>query len=285
MKLSLKDLGAPVIAVQARAAKGKGKRVESAQTLTPSRKNKGSAAPQDFQQMLTQQFQTAPGPTAFSHPVDTPTPVAEKSTAEKKRNRVVETPSSASAESHAKPVGREPERAVAAFIRSEKDTAPPNVPMPVQVESPASTAAFTVVTAAATPLARMLETAVEDSGLRVGVMSHAAHINIEVPGGELSLHLRVRGGVAEIELKGADAEVLRASQDVLRVALAGQGIALGRFALSPDPVSAIARVPMPVREVKEVRPTAPGRPRNVATKSSSTANETPRESARIHVNA
>lgn len=281
MKLLLKDLGTPATPAPARAPKGKGKRVEAAPAPTPSRKSKG-AAPHDFQHMLTQQFQPAPMPSVSSAPVETPAPVAHKVTAEKKREAV----SVAAVEGQAKPAVREPERVEAQAVRVEKDVSPPaNVQMPTPLESRTATPAVPLVSAATATVARMVETAVEDAGLRVGVMPHAAHINIEVPGGELSLHLRVRGGVADVELKGPDAEALRASQDVLRVALAGQGIALGRFALATDPVSALARQPTPVREAKEARPTAPGRPRNVGTKPSSTSNEAPRDSARIHVKA
>ncbi|MBX7115540.1 MAG: hypothetical protein K1X64_14520 [Myxococcaceae bacterium] len=281
MKLLLKDLGGPAPAAQARVPKGKSRRLDSALAPTPSRKNKGSPPP-DFQQMLTQQFQPLPKPSAAVERVHAAAGPAEKSTTEKRPGsaRV-----STAAENDAQPALREPERVEFSPPRADKDVASANMPLPALLESRPVSVASQWVTAAAATLTRLAQTAADDVGLRIGVMPHAAHINIEVPGGELSLHLRVRGGVAEVELKGADAEALRASQDALRVALAGQGIALGKFALSPEAPLALVRHPVPAREAKEVRPTAPGRPRNMGAKSASTSNEAPGEPARIHVKA
>ena len=70
---------------------------------------------------------------------------------------------------------------------------------------------------------------VRDEGLNMTVLAHAAHMAIESPNGDLDLHLRVRQGSAEITVGGSMAHLFEARAPEARTALAGEGLALGRF--------------------------------------------------------
>jgi hypothetical protein len=61
------------------------------------------------------------------------------------------------------------------------------------------------------------------------VLPHAAHMAIESPDGDLDLHMRVRQGSAEITVGGSMAHLFEARAPEARAALAGEGLALGRF--------------------------------------------------------
>lgn len=96
--------------------------------------------------------------------------------------------------------------------------------------------------------------ALDDPSLRVSVMPQAAHINIETGGaGDLSLHLRVKDGVADVRLEGAATPLLVPRTDELRVVLATQGIALGSFDVSQDGNSKNEQAYQTREELSEVR--------------------------------
>jgi hypothetical protein len=81
----------------------------------------------------------------------------------------------------------------------------------------------------------LAQPALEDSALRLSVMPQSAHINIDAGGaGDLSLHLRVKDGVADVRLEGAASPLLEPKADELRVVLATEGITLGSFDVSQD---------------------------------------------------
>jgi hypothetical protein len=63
------------------------------------------------------------------------------------------------------------------------------------------------------------------------VLPHAAHMAIESADGDLALHMRVRHGSAEITVGGSMAPLFEARAPEARAALAGEGLALGRFDL------------------------------------------------------
>jgi hypothetical protein len=91
------------------------------------------------------------------------------------------------------------------------------------------------------PAGRVLQAAAEDESLHASALGHTAHVRLRTASGEdLSLHLRVRDGVADVrvetaieqradggEIPRAPRSDLRASE--VRTALAGEGLALGRF--------------------------------------------------------
>jgi hypothetical protein len=78
----------------------------------------------------------------------------------------------------------------------------------------------------AAPLAAQ---ATRDDGLSMNVLPHAAHMSIESADGDLALHMRVREGSAEISVGGSMAHLFDARAPEARAALAGEGLALGRF--------------------------------------------------------
>ena len=74
------------------------------------------------------------------------------------------------------------------------------------------------------------EATLEDSSLRLTVLPHAANLRVSVPdGGDLSVHVRVRDGVANLTVAGNGSESAIAHSSDLRAALAGQGLSLGRI--------------------------------------------------------
>jgi hypothetical protein len=112
--------------------------------------------------------------------------------------------------------------------------AAPQVPLPVHT---AATIAATSAAASdlravahlpaqAAPLAAQ---AARDDGLSMTLLPHAAHMAIESPDGDLALHMRVRQGSAEITVGGSMAHLFDARGPEARAALAGEGLALGRF--------------------------------------------------------
>ena len=86
------------------------------------------------------------------------------------------------------------------------------------------------------PEAALLARAADDPSLRATVMSGRAVLSLDTGGGrELELHLRVKDGVADVRVDGAGAAALDIRPQELRVALAGEGIALGRFDSGQQP--------------------------------------------------
>ncbi len=83
----------------------------------------------------------------------------------------------------------------------------------------------------AAPLAAQ---AARDEGLSMTVLPHSAHMAIESPDGDLAVHLRVRQGSAEITVGGSMAHLFEARAPEARAALAGEGLALGRFDSGPQ---------------------------------------------------
>ena len=74
------------------------------------------------------------------------------------------------------------------------------------------------------------EAVLEDSSLRLTVLAHAANLRVTTPdGGDLSVHVRVRDGVASLTVAGSGSDAAIAHSSDLRAALAGQGLALGRI--------------------------------------------------------
>lgn len=113
--------------------------------------------------------------------------------------------------------------------------------------------------AEAAPLvARMIE----DPGLQVAVLTQAAHFKVEGEDGEsLALHLRVRDGNAEIRIGGSMAPMFEARLPEVQAALAGEGLALGRFDLEHQGGGNQHREPAPSPEERPAPPAAaPYRP-------------------------
>jgi hypothetical protein len=76
----------------------------------------------------------------------------------------------------------------------------------------------------------LLAHAAEDPSLRATVMPERAVLSIDTGGaGELSLHLRVKDGVADVRVAGAAAHTVEMRPAELRAALASEGLTLGSF--------------------------------------------------------
>jgi hypothetical protein len=71
--------------------------------------------------------------------------------------------------------------------------------------------------------------AARDDGLSMTVLPHSAHMAIESPDGDLDLRMRLRQGSAEITVGGSMAHLFDTRAPEARAALAGEGLALGRF--------------------------------------------------------
>jgi hypothetical protein len=78
--------------------------------------------------------------------------------------------------------------------------------------------------------AALVDRAVEDPGLSMNVMPHSAHLSIASDAGDLSLHVRVRDGSADVNVSGSMAPLFDAKAPEVRTVLAGEGLQLGSFA-------------------------------------------------------
>ena len=78
--------------------------------------------------------------------------------------------------------------------------------------------------------AGLVDRANEDPGLSVTVMPHSAHLSIAGDAGDLSLHVRVRDGSADVNVSGTMAPLFDTKAPEVRTVLAGEGLQLGSFA-------------------------------------------------------
>ncbi len=85
-------------------------------------------------------------------------------------------------------------------------------------------------------LARMLPpSAIEDPSLRVALHAHVARMLVDTgDGSALAVEVKVKDGVADLRADGEAAKMLHAREGELRLALAGEGISLGRLDVSAD---------------------------------------------------
>lgn len=74
-----------------------------------------------------------------------------------------------------------------------------------------------------------------DTSAHLALSPHAAHLTVDLPAGDLALHVMVRDGVAQLRGEGAGVVALPASRSELSGALALEGLRLGRYELSPPP--------------------------------------------------
>jgi len=86
----------------------------------------------------------------------------------------------------------------------------------------------------ASPLRSLHELAAADPSLNAAAIGKNAHLRLETGrAGDLTMHLRINDGVADIEVGGAAAEKLGMRSNELRHALAGEGLTLGQFVTRP----------------------------------------------------
>lgn len=112
--------------------------------------------------------------------------------------------------------------------------APSGAPLvvPISIAFPARPDGALVETFPAAPIehSAIFERAVDDPGLSVAVLPHAAHLSIVSRGGDLALHVRVREGTADVNVSGTMAPLFDAKAPEVRTVLAGEGLELGSFA-------------------------------------------------------
>jgi hypothetical protein len=106
--------------------------------------------------------------------------------------------------------------------------------MPTAIANLSATdvAGLATQTAAALPVesAPLLQHAAADSALNMAVLPHAAHLSLLSDDGDLSLHVRVRDGSADVNVSGSMAPLFESRAPEVRSLLADQGLGLGSFA-------------------------------------------------------
>jgi hypothetical protein len=183
-------------------------------------------------------------PTQVPHPTAAPTPTAphsqpphvEPKVAKAAERPVSEPPDLSTSATH-KPtssaptsellLGQNAARLVPTPLVEKPPTAgtaspPPNAISASTVDGPASSAAEQT--------SKLLDRAINDPGLSVAVMPHAAHMNITSTTGDLALHVRVRDGSADVSVSGSMAPLFDSKAPEVRTVLASEGLNLGSFA-------------------------------------------------------
>ncbi len=139
-------------------------------------------------------------------------------------------PAPAPTAAQAAPNGLHADAQMAATLQQAMSQAAPPVHAPATLGTASAAAtdlrAAVHLPADAAPLAAL---AGRDDGLSMTVHPHAAHMAIESPDGDLDLHMRVRQGSADITVGGSMAHLFDTRAPEARAALAGEGLALGRF--------------------------------------------------------
>jgi hypothetical protein len=126
--------------------------------------------------------------------------------------------------------------------RRDRDDLPLAPPLPMSAgPAPALQPTFEVTNPVVAPAAPSIPAALEaflpqlqdDPSLRIALMSNTARVTLETPdAGRVSLQLKVKDGVTEVRASGPAAASLELRTNELRVALAGEGLALGHFDLT-----------------------------------------------------
>jgi hypothetical protein len=78
--------------------------------------------------------------------------------------------------------------------------------------------------------ASIFQRAADEPGLAVTVLPHAAHVSVNADGGDLSLHVRVRDGNADVNVSGSMAPMFESKAPEMRTVLGNQGLGLSSFA-------------------------------------------------------
>jgi hypothetical protein len=126
----------------------------------------------------------------------------------------------------------------------------------------------------------LLQQAAVDSGLSVAVLPHAAHLSLVSDSGDLSLHVRVRDGNADVNVTGSMAPMFDSKAPEVRTVLAGQGIGLGSFATDHQ-----GSQNHPQQSNESVSPDANPYPANPRRQAASGPQVTVNDEGRIHIRA
>ena len=134
---------------------------------------------------------------------------------------------------------------------------------------------------AAEQTSKLVDRAIDDPGLSVAVMPHAAHMSITSTTGDLALHVRVRDGSADVNVSGSLAPLFDSKAPEVRTVLAGEGLSLGSFATDQRGQSQHHQQPSEPGARPDSHPTLP-KPRHT---SSVTSDTDISDDHRIHVTA
>lgn len=160
-------------------------------------------------------------------------------------------------------------------------TAPPREP-PLTTQALQTPPASELPAAVPQALEPFVSQLTEDPSARLVLNANTARLSVDAgESGRLSVQLKVTDGVAELTASGPAAPMLDARQNELRVALAHEGLALGRFDLGHQGHQHQER-PADAREAPEPRRPAPSG--HGPTTTSATA-EPSRRTGGIHVKA
>ncbi|MEA2696236.1 MAG: flagellar hook-length control protein FliK [Myxococcales bacterium] len=81
-----------------------------------------------------------------------------------------------------------------------------------------------------TPAGAFWAQAAEDPSLHGALMNDAARVSLDAgAAGEITLHLRIKDGVADVRFEGTATQALEIRPQELRIALASEGLSLGGF--------------------------------------------------------
>jgi hypothetical protein len=128
---------------------------------------------------------------------------------------------------------------------------------------------------------KLVDRAIDDPGLSVAVMPHAAHMAIASTTGDLALHVRVRDGSADVNVSGSMAPLFDSKAPEVRTVLAGEGLNLGSFATDQQGQSQHHHQPSEAAVRSDPRPTLP----NSRSTSGVTSDTDISDEHRIHVTA
>jgi hypothetical protein len=77
--------------------------------------------------------------------------------------------------------------------------------------------------------------------IRGAIMAEAAHLQLQLPGGDLGVHVQFKEGVADVRLEGTVAEAFRGRESELRSSLVARGIEVGEVrAAGPAEAASVA---------------------------------------------
>jgi hypothetical protein len=128
---------------------------------------------------------------------------------------------------------------------------------------------------------KLVDRAIDDPGLSVAVLPHAAHMSITSTTGDLALHVRVRDGSADVNVSGSMAPLFDSKAPEVRTVLAGEGLSLGSFGTDQRGQSQQHHQPSEPAARSDARPTSP----NVRAPSSVPSDTDISDDRRIHVTA
>ncbi|MFM2152715.1 MAG: hypothetical protein RL199_1150 [Pseudomonadota bacterium] len=79
-----------------------------------------------------------------------------------------------------------------------------------------------------------------ENRIRGAILNQAAHLHLQLPSGDLGVHVQLKDGVADVRLEGPVAEAFRGRESELRTALAAKGIEVGEVRATTPSEAAVS---------------------------------------------